>query len=224
MKNLKTYLKEFAGNKVLMAVYPHPDDETMAAGGLLIEAKTLGFETVVVCLTKGEAGLNFAPERGKELAEIRETELSKALEILKVNHFELGDFGDGKLRGGEQFWKPWVDAQLKKYSPGVVVGYDHSGIYGHPDHIALSLSLSWPVLFWTTLSKKRAMELPFTKEVREVMTVPTHFLEIDLVKKQTAAKAHRSQKLNEDKLPAREWYHQVGTLEKYPFKFLNKTF
>lgn len=41
-----------------MTVFPHPDDETMASGGLLLAAKRLGWKTVVVVLTKGGAGEN----------------------------------------------------------------------------------------------------------------------------------------------------------------------
>lgn len=38
MIDLKSYLHQI-NNKTLVTVFPHPDDETLPTGGLLLEAK-----------------------------------------------------------------------------------------------------------------------------------------------------------------------------------------
>lgn len=232
MKDLKGYLKNFKGEKKLMTIYPHPDDETMAAGGLLMEAKKEGFETIVACLTKGEAGKCFVKKKDRDLKDIRTRELQNAIAILGVDHLELADFGDGKLRGGEKNWVPWVEVIIKKYNPGIVVTYDHSGLYGHPDHIALSLKVTHPVLFWSTFDKKNAESAEMTKDVREFISEPDYFLKVDSFRKWKAAKAHASQKFGENWPPLfwkifmrkYEWYTLVNPDKIYPFKYLERTF
>ena len=239
MEDLRQFLQAFKGRKVLMVIYPHPDDETMAAGGLLMVAKRLGYQTVVVCLTEGEAGQNYSGSWDRRLADIRREELNRAGKILGVDVLEHGDFGDGKLRGNEKGWSLWVSKQLKKYDPGIVVTYDHSGNTGHPDHIILSVRVleivkrmkKPPVFLWTSLFGivRRRM---LSQKVAEFGSVPNFFLDLGwkAVRKGLAARAHRSQKPGKD-LPVpllvlflifrREWYYQVDLKKNYPYEFVD---
>jgi LmbE family N-acetylglucosaminyl deacetylase len=231
MKDLRELLKE-TDNKVLMTVFPHPDDETMATGGLLLVAKQMGWKTVVVSLTGGEAGKNFVCGNRKSIKEIRVGELEKATKILKADEVVLGGFGDGKLRMNQQEWQTWVLGLINKYQPGLVVTYDPSGISGHPDHIALSVfsgSLKTKVL-WATLPEN--VRFAVNPLVKSFLAEPDYQLNIgrNCWGKWRAARAHASQKLGKGmSLPLLwifaiwhyEWYHLVDEKRKYPYKYVN---
>lgn len=222
-----------------MTVYPHPDDETMAAGGILLLAKRLGWKTVVVCLTKGGAGKMLINPRGKSTKEIREKELQLAAKRLGVSEVILGDFQDGKLKETVDEWKPWVLEAIKKCQPGVVVTYDYSGMTGHPDHISLSMAVSEilrstkrPIkLFWTSMTGElRNRMVP--ESLWEYVSVPSLELAMrrDIFQKWWAVRAHRSQPLFTHLLAIpllflflkfpHEWYYEVDLTKDYPFKFI----
>lgn len=226
MKNIKNELQSWKGPKILMVVFPHPDDETMATGGLLLTAKKLGWKTMTVVLTKGEAGQNYL---NKDLDRLEE--LKKAIKILKVDEFVVGDFSDGKLRQTENMWSKWLQDQLIKYNPGWVVTYDPSGLTGHPDHIALSNFLiknCKSKLWFTTMPQNIRIINP---KVKDYLTSATHELNLglDWIAKSRAAHAHASQKLGKD-LPIplwlvlaylhREWYHEYDPKVTYKHKFV----
>lgn len=212
-----------------MVVFPHPDDETMATGGLLLAAKKMGWKTVAVVLTKGEAGQNYF--KAGELECIRVEELNKAVKILKVDEVVMENFPDGKLRQTENTWSKWLQDQLVKYNPGWIVTYDPSGLTGHPDHIALSNYLiknSKSKLWFTAMPQNIRIINPV---VKDYLTPATHELNLgwDWIAKSCAAHAHASQKLGKD-LPIplwlalaylhREWYHEYNPKVTYKHKFV----
>lgn len=230
MKNIKDELKNWQGKKILMTVFPHPDDESMATGGLLLAAKQLGWKTIVVSLTKGEAGQNHL--RAGELESIRVEELNKASKILKVDELVIGNFADGKLRQTETKWSKWLNAQMIKYNPSWIVTYDPSGLTGHPDHIALSkfvIKYSKSKLWFTTMSKTLKY---YNSKIKDYLTEPTHKLNLgfDWIGKSQAAYAHKSQHLGKS-LPIPlwmalaylrcEWYHEYNPEIKYKSKFVD---
>ncbi len=213
-------------NKTLVVVFPHPDDETMATGGLLIAAKKLGWKTVVICLTRGGAGKIHIHANGYSLKEVREKEFMKATKILGVDEVVLGDFDDGKLKEQSGKMTKWLDAHITRIHPGVVVTYDPSGFYGHPDHIVLSreihkiyLKISSYPLFSKEGDERGRFKLLFVavpdefkrhwpvvgmERVLENMVVPTHRLDLgrNWIRKWQAVKAHKSQKLGKElKIP-----------------------
>ena len=81
----------------LLAVFAHPDDETIGAGGLLALAVAAGVDVSVVTCTRGEQGEVIPPELGHltadpdRLARRREQELSAALAELGVHRLLLLD-------------------------------------------------------------------------------------------------------------------------------------
>tara|TARA_A100000164_G_C21787437_1_gene714100 strand:- start:289 stop:969 length:681 start_codon:yes stop_codon:yes gene_type:complete len=66
--------------KKLLVISPHPDDEVLGAGGLLVKAKKNGFKTKVLTLST-----NFPEPITKERLEISLKESTKAHRILKVD-------------------------------------------------------------------------------------------------------------------------------------------
>lgn len=240
MEDLKELLKAWQGKKTLMTVFPHPDDESMATGGLLVAAKKMGWKTVVVTLTRGDRGKVFVNPRGLSTGELREEELRKALKILRVDKYILGDFGDGSVKEKEGEVAEWFLKIIREESPGVVITYDHSGVTGHPDHIAGSIIVKnvvsgvseadRPLLLWSTMpwNMKAWGANP---EVAENVSLPTYQLSLgwNWIPKWRAARAHRSQRLGKGLIfPLGlillffhdEWYHRVNLSKDYKYKYV----
>jgi N-acetyl-1-D-myo-inositol-2-amino-2-deoxy-alpha-D-glucopyranoside deacetylase len=137
----------------LMSVHAHADDETITMGGLLATCADRGVRTANICCTDGKLASIVAPDMPEEttrphLAEIRQTELRAACEILGVSEVHFLGYGDSGMWGEdtnfvpEAFWKTDIDeavgalvAHIRRFRPHVVVTYDGVGGYGHPDHI-----------------------------------------------------------------------------------------
>ncbi len=141
--------------RTLLAVHAHPDDESSKGAGTLARYADEGVRTVVVTCTGGEAGeiLNPAMDRPgnlERIPELRRQELAKALEILNVSaHYWLGYQDTGMAADDTGFSThpaAFANAPLdeevgrlvriiRAERPQVVVTYDETGGYPHPDHI-----------------------------------------------------------------------------------------
>jgi mycothiol S-conjugate amidase len=139
--------------RTLLAVHAHPDDESSKGAGTMARYADEGVRVVVVTCTGGEAGevLNPAMDRPgvlERMPELRRQELAKALEVLAVSaHHWLGyrDSGmaDTDANGHpDAFANADLDeatgrlvAIIRQERPQVVVTYDETGGYPHPDHI-----------------------------------------------------------------------------------------
>ena len=109
----------------LLAVYAHPDDETLQAGALLALAAVRGRRVVVVTATRGERGEMIGMpevEGTAEVREIRAREIRDALAALGVHehHFldELVDRADDD-GAGPTARAGWTDSGMAWVSPGV---------------------------------------------------------------------------------------------------------
>jgi LmbE family N-acetylglucosaminyl deacetylase len=123
----------------LLAVFAHPDDESLACGGLLAWCAQLGARVSLLCVTHGEDG-EHGPESGSQpvLGEIRAQELQAAARVLGISDLIVLDYPDGML--------PWVDPAalvadirdtIRRIRPDVVITFGEDGLYWHPDHIAI---------------------------------------------------------------------------------------
>ncbi len=135
---------------VLLCIHPHPDDESIACGGVLARAAAEGVRTVVVTCTGGEAGENLA---GIDLGDVplvehRRRELAQAIEILGVDEHHLLGYRDSGMVGTvdnehpDCFHRAELEAAalrlaavVRSVRPDAVVSDDEQGTYGHPDHI-----------------------------------------------------------------------------------------
>ena len=126
----------------LLAVFPHPDDETLGLGSTLARYSSEGVGTYLLCATRGERGWfdSQGPNPGLEgVAHIREAELRCAAEHLGLHEVSFLDYIDGDVdqaRPEEIIGK--IVSHLRRIKPQVVVTFGPDGAYGHPDHIALS--------------------------------------------------------------------------------------
>ena len=148
----------------LLVVLAHPDDESLACGGLLAWCAAIGIRVSLLCLTHGEYGQTNDRKLQRQsvvLRDVRVAELDKATRILGIANVIIGDHEDGML--------PWIDAALiesdirqaiNQLHPHVVITFGADGLYWHPDHIAVherttsviaSLGDKAPALFYVTI-------------------------------------------------------------------------
>lgn len=126
----------------LLAVLAHPDDESLAMGGTLALYARQGAEVHLVTATRGERGrCDFLEPRpdDREVGRIREAELREAAAILGLTSVTFLDYGDGDLdRVDPREATSRVTEQILRIRPQVVATFAPDGLYGHPDHIAIS--------------------------------------------------------------------------------------
>lgn len=126
----------------LLAIFPHPDDETLGLGSTLARYSAEGVETCLVCATRGERGWfdSEGPNPGFDgVARIREAELACAAEHLGLREVYFLDYIDGDVdqaEANEIIGR--IVSHIRRIQPQVVVTFAPDGAYGHPDHIALS--------------------------------------------------------------------------------------
>jgi LmbE family N-acetylglucosaminyl deacetylase len=126
----------------LMAVLAHPDDESMALGGTLAKYAAEGVETSVLCATRGSAG-RYGAERGtvspEVLGRIRSEELRAATRVLGVQDLRFLGYRDGQLASADSSKAVRrIVTHIRRTRPEVVVTFGPDGLYGHPDHVAIS--------------------------------------------------------------------------------------
>jgi N-acetylglucosamine malate deacetylase 2 len=124
----------------LLAVLAHPDDESMATGGLIVRHTRNDVPVHLVCATRGELGWGGKPPgaRPEDLAEIRMDELEAAATALALAGVEIWDYPDGGVDRcdhteiTQRIWQA-----ITAVRPAAVVTWGPDGGYGHPDHIAI---------------------------------------------------------------------------------------
>ncbi len=119
----------------ILAIFPHPDDESLSVGGLMPQMVAHGGDTALLILTKGECGTPDA-HFDKKLKKVRSFEAHKSAALIGVNHLTHLDLGDGQLKNKRVQVKQRIDRQLQKFKPDLVITFDLTGLYGHNDHIA----------------------------------------------------------------------------------------
>jgi N-acetyl-1-D-myo-inositol-2-amino-2-deoxy-alpha-D-glucopyranoside deacetylase len=149
----------FAGQRRLLLVHAHPDDESIGTGATMARYAAEGALVTLVTCTLGELGeiippslAHLAAEQDDRLGPYRIGELDAACAALGVSdHRFLG--GPGRWRdsgmmgtaGNDDprcFWRADLDQAARalletitEVRPQVLVTYDANGFYGHPDHI-----------------------------------------------------------------------------------------
>lgn len=135
----------------LLAIYAHPDDETFGVGATMARYAAKGMPVTMVCATRGEVG-EIAPGTGatpENLMLYRAQELVDAMAILGVHDVRFMGFRDSGMQGTEEnedpraYMRAHSDAAIhmlvrliRELKPSVIVTWDKSGGYGHPDHVA----------------------------------------------------------------------------------------
>ncbi len=136
--------------KTILAVLAHPDDESFGLGGTLALYARKGYDTYLVCATRGEVGTVDEQHLDgfKSIAELRTAELDRAAQILGLKGVFFLGYRDSGMPGTEDNKHPnaqvnhsidEVAGKVVKYirelKPDVVLTFDPIGGYKHPDHI-----------------------------------------------------------------------------------------
>ena len=163
--------------KTLVFVHAHPDDEALLTAGTMARAAVEGHRVVLIVATNGEAGLTSA-EMAANLGTLRQRELELSAAALGVHRVVTLDYPDSGLHGqveeGFAHRHPRlialrIAAILDEENADILVGYDPSGGYGHPDHLQVhrvsreagGIARRSPVMFEATLPRE-----PIVRAVR----------------------------------------------------------
>jgi N-acetyl-1-D-myo-inositol-2-amino-2-deoxy-alpha-D-glucopyranoside deacetylase len=137
----------------LMAIFAHPDDESFGTGGTLARyGSDPEVRVTLVCATRGEAGeISDAQLASPEhLGEAREQELRCACHALGVDELFFLGYRDSGMAGTPENKQPGafavanadevvgrIVAHIRRERPDVIMTFDETGGYGHPDHVAI---------------------------------------------------------------------------------------
>ena len=156
---LKTSQSRGTTQSALLAIFAHPDDESLASGGLIAWCAELEVTISLLCITRGQHG----PGDSSTLGKTREKELHDAASVLGINNVSVLDYEDGML--------PWSNGRqiefdighaIHQWRPDVVITFGEDGLYWHPDHIAVhqhttavidTLGKNAPALYYVTLPR-----------------------------------------------------------------------
>ena len=137
----------------LLACFAHPDDEAFPVGGALAAHTRRGVDVRLITTTLGEEGeiRQEGSATRDTLGRIREVELSCAVQALRLNSNDVWGYRDSGMQGWESNNHPkaFINAdasvvverlvlEMRRFRPLVVLSFGPDGLYGHPDHIAIS--------------------------------------------------------------------------------------
>jgi LmbE family N-acetylglucosaminyl deacetylase len=129
----------------VLAIFAHPDDETVCAGGTLAKYAGAGAEVRVVSLTKGGAGeiRDASVATRATLTEVRARELAAAGHELGIAGTTCLDYPDQGLPDiGTPVLVGLVAAMLDEFDPQVVITFGPDGFSGYPDHAAVGAAVT----------------------------------------------------------------------------------
>lgn len=121
--------------KMLLAVFAHPDDESLLAGGMLAAAASAGADVIIVSASRGEAGPNLG---GVDRGALRQRELEQAASILGARTSVCLGFPDGSLSDDVPGLADRVADLCTDWRPDFVITFASDGWYWHPDHLAVA--------------------------------------------------------------------------------------
>lgn len=137
--------------KRLLGIFAHPDDEGMI-GGTFLQYAASGVETGLVYATRGEVGEIADPALAtpENLGRVREQEMRGAADVLGVHRLWFLEYRDSGMAGTPENEDPraFVHASaadvvgklvkiIREFRPQILVTFDETGGYRHPDHIAI---------------------------------------------------------------------------------------
>jgi LmbE family N-acetylglucosaminyl deacetylase len=157
--------------RVVLAIFAHPDDESLACGGTLARLADAGARVIVLCATRGERGSVSDPSLvpDGDLGAVRVRELRDAAAVLGVSEVIVLDYPDGDVRWYHvpQLHDEIVDT-IRRYRPDAVITFAEDGLYWHLDHIGVhertstavrSLGADAPALYYVTMQKGMMREV-----------------------------------------------------------------
>ena len=123
----------------VLAVFAHPDDMEIAAGGTLAKWATAGREVHLFVLTNGDRGSQDAALDRAELARTRVRETQAAAQAMGLASTSIGTIPDGELENTAAVRDPVV-RRIREVRAETVVSVDPTAVffenryYNHSDH------------------------------------------------------------------------------------------
>jgi N-acetylglucosamine malate deacetylase 2 len=182
----------------VLAVFPHPDDETFGKAGALALHAQAGVPITLICATSGQMGRRmgnpFFANR-ETLSSIREKELKDACDMIGIRDVRLWRLLDKTL----QFEDPEELADrifevIQEVRPfRVYTYYPEHGV--HPDHDALAAATIIAIQRLTKELRPEIYASAFSKNCLEILGPPNIIMDVSSVLdcKIAALRAHRSQ-------------------------------
>lgn len=142
-----------AQQRSLLAIFAHPDDESYSAAGTLASYASQGVDVHLICATRGEAGMISSPSLAyrDNLGAVREEELREACRVMGIHQPQMLGYRDSGMAGTKDNQDPQslnmappeevigkLVYLIRQLRPDVMLTFDHQGVYGHPDHVAMS--------------------------------------------------------------------------------------
>ena len=188
----------------ILVVMPHPDDEAIFCGGFLHQLSAQSIPTKIITMTVGEKStLRYGLKQTDDLAEIREKELTKSFKILGIHDFHIYHFSDGEIEHTGGKIKQTIQKNIQEFQPTHVFTLEPDGVYGHPDHVALSYFVARVVkkpthLFYITVSPSYVLPSAIWMAKKKIIRPMTPDVSLtlrhsDIIAKLKSLHAHRSQ-------------------------------
>lgn len=184
-------MAESVDGRTFLAVFAHPDDESLACGGTLARLSDAGAQVVLLCASRGERGSISEPALvpDGDLARVRTRELLEAAAILGLADVVIADHPDGELRWDDV---PELHAEIvalvERLQPAGVITFAEDGLYWHLDHIGVhertytalrSFGASAPPLYYVTMPKGIMRGIVRTAQVKSGAPPDSSFLGIE---------------------------------------------
>ena len=124
---------------VVVAVYAHPDDADVAAGGVMAQWASGGSQVHLVVVCDGSKGAHGSQTTPARLREVRRAELQLAADLLGVTQVHVLEVPDGEVANNDEL-RAILVGLIRQIQPEVVLGPDPTatffgGVYvNHRDH------------------------------------------------------------------------------------------
>lgn len=148
----------------VLAVFAHPDDESLACGGTLARLTDEGMKVIVMTASHGERGALTGPARSDALARRRTEEMRAAAAVLGISKIVIWDHPDGDLRWDRvTVFQADIAMFMRRHAPAAVITFGDDGLYWHLDHVGvherttsavLSLGPDAPPLYYVTMARE----------------------------------------------------------------------
>jgi len=132
--------------EVVLAVYAHPDDADVGAGGTLARWASSGCDVHLVVCTDGGRGTMDPAVSPEVLARQRRSELAAATALVGITSHEVLGLPDGELEDGQDLRAELV-TRIRQVRPDAVLGHDPTAVFfgqdyfNHRDHRAAGWAL-----------------------------------------------------------------------------------